>query len=146
LPRNGSRKKTSYFSFSATTASGTAKSWMTFSGGVTGIPWRSASALCRRNKDGRRTRRRFGGQRELLDTGNLDDSQQAEVGQKGVGAEEICGDGRADDGILEAFVKWKRGRETRELYEDVAQSEKEGIAESERLHGQVAGDAVPMFA
>lgn len=55
---------------------------------------------------------------------------------------EICGHRRADDGVLELLVKWKSGRETWELYEDVAQAETEALDEYERLHGQVTVDTV----
>lgn len=55
---------------------------------------------------------------------------------------ELCDHKTADDGVLEVLVKWKSGKETWELYEDVAQSETEALAEYERLHGRVTGDTV----
>lgn len=39
--------------------------------------------------------------------------------------EKICVNRRAQDGILEVLVKWKSGRETWEIYEDVAKSDPE---------------------
>ncbi|KAL2140834.1 hypothetical protein VTI28DRAFT_3198 [Corynascus sepedonium] len=55
---------------------------------------------------------------------------------------EICGERRADDGVPELLVKWKSGKETWELYEDVAQTEPEALDEYKRLHGQIPGDIV----
>ena len=56
--------------------------------------------------------------------------------------DEVCGDRRADNGVLELLVKWKSGRETWELYEDVAQTEPEALAVYKRSHGSVVEDAV----
>ncbi len=50
--------------------------------------------------------------------------------------QEICGKRRAVDGVLELRVKWKSGGETWELYEDVANVEREAMDEYERLYGQ----------
>ena len=50
--------------------------------------------------------------------------------------QEICGKRRVDDGILELLVKRKSGRETWEMYEDVANVEREAVDEYERLYGQ----------
>jgi hypothetical protein len=54
---------------------------------------------------------------------------------------EICGDRRRQNGFIELLVKWKSGRETWELYNDVAKNEKAALDEYERLHGQVVVDS-----
>ena len=43
--------------------------------------------------------------------------------------EKIRGNRRAQDGILEVLVKWKSGRETWEMYDDLAKSEPELVDE-----------------
>jgi hypothetical protein len=56
--------------------------------------------------------------------------------------QEVCSHRRADDGVLELFVRWKGGRETWELYEDVAKADRGAVDEYERLHGQIDVDTV----
>jgi len=52
--------------------------------------------------------------------------------------QEICGDRRAEDGVLEVLVKWKSGKETWEMYDDMAKSEPELVDGYECLHGKVS--------
>ncbi len=44
---------------------------------------------------------------------------------------------RADGGVLELLEKWKSGREAWEMYDDVANVDREAVDEYERLFGQV---------
>ncbi len=49
--------------------------------------------------------------------------------------QEVCGKRTADDGVLELLVKWKSGRETWEMYSDVANVEREAVDEFEQRSG-----------
>jgi hypothetical protein len=53
-------------------------------------------------------------------------------------AQEVCGDRIADDGVPELLVRWKSGRETWELYDDVAKTLPEVLAEYKRRGGQTS--------
>jgi hypothetical protein len=53
-------------------------------------------------------------------------------------AQEVCGDRIADDGVAELRVRWKSGRETWEMYDDVAKTLPEVLAEYKRRGGQAS--------
>jgi hypothetical protein len=80
--------------------------------------------------------RRFEGRLEDLDPDfefpGGDDEDDGETWE----AQEICGDRIADDGVPELLVRWKSGRETWELYDDVAKTLPEVLAEYKRRGGQ----------
>jgi hypothetical protein len=81
---------------------------------------------------------RFEGSLDEIEASSILPAEEGEAWE----VEEICGDRRGDDGVLELLVKWKSGKETWELYEDVAQTEPEALGEYERLCGQGTGDSV----
>jgi hypothetical protein len=79
--------------------------------------------------------------------GSLDELEAGGLGVPGEEWEEwevkeVCGHRTADDGVLEVLVRWMSGKETWELYEDVAQSEAEAFDGYERVHGWVIGNTV----
>jgi hypothetical protein len=80
---------------------------------------------------------RFEGSLDDFDPSTMVPDEDGEEWEMG----EICGDRRRQNGFIELLVRWKSGRETWELYNDVAKNERAALDEYERLHGRVVVDS-----